>query len=282
MRALPPIAIGHELSIVLVVALVLGLGLLADRRRCTWRAGIALIAFGIFRFVKPRAHPRWTTMRVNRRELALVVVPDVERPRRRADGRAGADRRRRGRRVGAATTRSRRPAAAARVLDGRRSGSLLHVAAMIAVMGVVAVAGLRPARRGGAAQGVDQPRRGVGGRLRARRRADVLHVTALLQCSASGSARTSPLRLRAPAGSCCSSSPARGRAATRSRTPTSTKASARALLERADEADMKVHLIRRSSRRTALERRSCFLVDVERSWVERHELGDPAKPSTST
>ena len=28
------------------------------------------VAFGIFRFVKPRAHPRWTTMRVNRRELA--------------------------------------------------------------------------------------------------------------------------------------------------------------------------------------------------------------------
>ena len=40
---------------------------------------------------------------------------------------------------------------------------------------------------------------------------------------------------------------------------------------------MKVHLIRRSSRRSALERRSCFLVDVERSWVERHELRDPAE-----
>ena len=30
-----------------------------------------LIAFGIFRFVKPRAHPRWTKMRVNNRELTL-------------------------------------------------------------------------------------------------------------------------------------------------------------------------------------------------------------------
>ena len=73
--------------------LVLGLGLLADPSALRLGAGIALIAFGIFRFVKPRAHFRWTTMRVNRRELALVVVPDVERPRRRADGRAGADRR---------------------------------------------------------------------------------------------------------------------------------------------------------------------------------------------
>ena len=52
---------------------------------------------------------------------------------------------------------------------------------------------------------------------------------------------------------------------------------ARALLARADEAGVKVHLIRRSSRRSALERRSCFLVDVERSWVERHELHDPAE-----
>jgi hypothetical protein len=52
---------------------------------------------------------------------------------------------------------------------------------------------------------------------------------------------------------------------------------ARALLALADEAGLKVHLVRRSARRTALERRSCFLVDVERSWVERHELGDPAE-----
>jgi hypothetical protein len=52
---------------------------------------------------------------------------------------------------------------------------------------------------------------------------------------------------------------------------------ARALLARADEAGVKVHLIRRSARRAALERRSCFLVDVRRSWIERHELGDPAE-----
>jgi hypothetical protein len=52
---------------------------------------------------------------------------------------------------------------------------------------------------------------------------------------------------------------------------------ARALLARADEAGVKVHLIRRSSRRAALERRSCFLVEPGRSWIERHELGDPAE-----
>ena len=68
-RALPAIAIGHELSLVLVVALVLGLGLIADTSALHMGAGIALIAFGIFRFVKPRAHPRWTTQRVNSKEL---------------------------------------------------------------------------------------------------------------------------------------------------------------------------------------------------------------------
>ena len=29
----------------------------------------ALIGFGVFRFARPRAHPRWTTMRVTRKEL---------------------------------------------------------------------------------------------------------------------------------------------------------------------------------------------------------------------
>jgi hypothetical protein len=67
--ALFPIAIGHELSLALVVALVLGLGVIADPSALHMGAGIALVAFGVFRFIKPRAHPRWTTMRVNRREL---------------------------------------------------------------------------------------------------------------------------------------------------------------------------------------------------------------------
>jgi hypothetical protein len=34
-------------------------------------AAAALLAFGIFRFVKPRAHFRWTSMRVSDRELTL-------------------------------------------------------------------------------------------------------------------------------------------------------------------------------------------------------------------
>jgi hypothetical protein len=68
-RALPAIAIGHEASLVLVVALVLGVGLITDTSTLHLCAGLTLIGFGVFRFIKPRAHFRWTTMRVNRREL---------------------------------------------------------------------------------------------------------------------------------------------------------------------------------------------------------------------
>jgi hypothetical protein len=68
-RALLPIAIGHEASIAVVAALVLGLGVVTDQSVLHMAAGAVLVAFGIFRFVRPRAHPRWTRMRVNRGEL---------------------------------------------------------------------------------------------------------------------------------------------------------------------------------------------------------------------
>lgn len=69
LRALPPIAAGHELAIALVALLVVGLGALADPRPLRVAGGGMLVAFGLFRFAKPRAHPRWTTMRVTRKEL---------------------------------------------------------------------------------------------------------------------------------------------------------------------------------------------------------------------
>jgi hypothetical protein len=69
LRSLLPIAVGHELSIVLVAVVVVGLGLLGDTQALHLGAGLVLIAFGIFRFLRPRAHFRWTKLRVNRREL---------------------------------------------------------------------------------------------------------------------------------------------------------------------------------------------------------------------
>ena len=70
-RALVPIAVGHELSIALVVALVLVLGLLADSTALHIGAAAALVAFGVFRFAKPRAHFRWVKGRVTRGELSV-------------------------------------------------------------------------------------------------------------------------------------------------------------------------------------------------------------------
>jgi hypothetical protein len=71
LRSLVPIAIGHELSIALVAALVVGLEVFTDSSTLRIVAAAALLAFGIFRFVKPRAHFRWTSMRVTDRELTL-------------------------------------------------------------------------------------------------------------------------------------------------------------------------------------------------------------------
>jgi hypothetical protein len=57
-RALIPIAVGHELSIALVAGLVVVLGVLTDSTVLHIGAAVLLIAFGIFRFAKPRAHFR--------------------------------------------------------------------------------------------------------------------------------------------------------------------------------------------------------------------------------
>jgi hypothetical protein len=137
-RALPAIAIGHELSLVLVVAIVLGLGLITDTSVLHMGAGVALVVFGIFRFVKPRAHPRWTTMRVNRRELAwwsflmssahgagLMVAPVI---------------------IGAGAASASASDHAIEAAGGSNAelltsafGLVLHVAAMVLVMGFVAI-----------------------------------------------------------------------------------------------------------------------------------------------
>ena len=132
LRALPPIAVGHELAVGVVALLVLGLGAVADARVLSVGAGVALVVFGLFRFAKPRAHPRWTTFRVGRRELAwwsflmasahgagLMVAPVV---------------------LGLEAAEAHDHAlAAAGSVPASGLALLLHVAAMVAVMGVVAV-----------------------------------------------------------------------------------------------------------------------------------------------
>jgi hypothetical protein len=139
-RALPAIAIGHEASILVIAVLVLGLGLITDPSALHLGAGVALIAFGLFRFVKPRAHFRWVMRgKVGRRELTwwsflmstahgagLMVAPVLI-------GAGAVD--------SAAASDHAIAAAQANGLSipGSALGIALHVAAMLAVMWVVAL-----------------------------------------------------------------------------------------------------------------------------------------------
>jgi hypothetical protein len=71
LQALVPIAIGHELSIAVVVALV-GVAELAGLTGPLRGVGaVGLVLFGIYKLLKPRSHPRWVGMRVGPRDLVL-------------------------------------------------------------------------------------------------------------------------------------------------------------------------------------------------------------------
>ena len=137
-RSLLPIAIGHELALVVVAVVVLAAAEVVDPGALHVAAAAVLFAFGIFRFVRPRAHPRWTTMRVNGRELTLwsflmssahgaglIVAPVLI-----GIGSASAS-----------TDAEEHVHASADVasLAADGVGLALHVGAMVLVMGVVAV-----------------------------------------------------------------------------------------------------------------------------------------------
>jgi hypothetical protein len=71
LRALPFIALGHEASVGAVVLLVTGLQFVAAPDLLRAAGALALMAFGVYKFVKPRSHPRWVGLRVTPGELAL-------------------------------------------------------------------------------------------------------------------------------------------------------------------------------------------------------------------
>ncbi|HZR97267.1 MAG TPA: hypothetical protein VFE37_01090 [Chloroflexota bacterium] len=71
LRALVPIALGHELSIVLAVALLRGVEVVSAPDTLRLLAAGLLVVFGVFKFARPRSHPRWVGMRVTLPELAL-------------------------------------------------------------------------------------------------------------------------------------------------------------------------------------------------------------------
>ena len=69
--ALGPIALGHELAIGLVIVLVVGLEAVTTPAIIRSAGAVMLIGFGLFKFAKPRSHPKWVGMRVSRSELAV-------------------------------------------------------------------------------------------------------------------------------------------------------------------------------------------------------------------
>jgi hypothetical protein len=137
-RALGPIALGHELALVVVAGLLIVLGSVVDRATLHVAAALALIGFGLWRFLKPRVHPRWTTMNVTGRELTLwsflmssahgaglMVAPVLL-----------------GSGATAAAADDHHPSmsvASAGDVPGTALGLALHVGTMLAVMGVIAV-----------------------------------------------------------------------------------------------------------------------------------------------
>jgi hypothetical protein len=71
LKALPAIAVGHEASIAVVVALVAATQILEINDWVRPVGAVALIAFGVFKLRKPLSHPRWVSMRVSSRDLVV-------------------------------------------------------------------------------------------------------------------------------------------------------------------------------------------------------------------
>ena len=69
-NALPPIAVGHALSVGLVFALVTLIHASIPYRVLRWLAAAVLIGFGVYRLVRAR-HPRWVGMRLGFCDLTL-------------------------------------------------------------------------------------------------------------------------------------------------------------------------------------------------------------------
>src|ERR1051326_3895568 len=71
LKALPAIAGGHESSIAAVAALLAAAQVFAAAELLRPLGAIGLVAFGIFKLMKPRAHPRWVGLRVGPKDLVV-------------------------------------------------------------------------------------------------------------------------------------------------------------------------------------------------------------------
>lgn len=70
LRALGPLAIGHALAVVPMLALAALAGRLVTPGRMQWAVGMLLLGLGASRLLRSR-HPRWGGMRVGARDLTI-------------------------------------------------------------------------------------------------------------------------------------------------------------------------------------------------------------------
>jgi hypothetical protein len=70
-RAFAPIALGHALSITVVVALVMVLQTVVSATLLKYIGATALLGYGVYKLVAPMSHPRWVGMRVGFRDLTV-------------------------------------------------------------------------------------------------------------------------------------------------------------------------------------------------------------------
>jgi hypothetical protein len=71
LRAFGPIAAGHAASVSVVVAVLGAAQVWIDIAVLRWIGGAVLIAFGLYKLLRPLSHPRWVGMRVGPADLVL-------------------------------------------------------------------------------------------------------------------------------------------------------------------------------------------------------------------
>jgi len=70
LRALPPIALGHALSVAIIIAVVLLARVAVSHSTLKFGAAAILVAFALYRLFRSR-HPNWVGMRVGFRDLTV-------------------------------------------------------------------------------------------------------------------------------------------------------------------------------------------------------------------
>jgi hypothetical protein len=71
LRAFGPIAAGHAASVSVVVVILGAAQVWVDVTVLRWIGGAVLIAFGLYKLLRPLSHPRWVGMRVGPADLVL-------------------------------------------------------------------------------------------------------------------------------------------------------------------------------------------------------------------